>query len=81
MKMKRILALLCAAATLTLSCKKSSSDPAPGPENKDFTIEQTTLHRVPSAFASHLRTMKALTTSTSSPKRISPNCTAAIPTN
>lgn len=43
MKMKRILALLCAAATLTLSCKKSSSDPAPGPESKDFTIEQTDL--------------------------------------
>ena len=43
MKMKRILALLCAAATLTLSCKKSSSEPAPGPENKDFTIEQTDL--------------------------------------
>lgn len=43
MKMKRILALLCAAATLTLSCKKSSSEPAPGPESKDFTIEQTDL--------------------------------------
>lgn len=43
MKMKRILALLCAAATLTLSCKKSSSEPTPGPENKDFTIEQTDL--------------------------------------
>lgn len=43
MKMKRILALLCAAATLTLSCKKSSSEPTPGPESKDFTIEQTDL--------------------------------------
>lgn len=41
--MKRILALLCAAATLTLSCKKSSSEPTPGPESKDFTIEQTDL--------------------------------------